>query len=616
MNSRRRAAMAGLLLCGFLFGLVAGCGWEPGSPPNPPGGRTGPSSTGPAGDSAAGSSTKLAGPSPDRNADVLTRDPLGESVRKVVYLDQGWSPGDSQRYYFTSQGSQILPYDWFLVLEQPENDQFFRDQENMLKFRYLIQKPDSMNPDGLPVGFAKDNGRDRTWLGFTCAACHAGEIHYKGIAYRIDGGPALSDTTGLLRTLTEALNATRDQDAKFNRFATKVLKGHDDLSARSALKEQLTAIIDRRKGYNARNFPPGNVAGNGRIDAFGAILNEVFHHAMRDKDVTSNTTNTQPANAPVSLPFLWDTPQHDIVQWNGAARNSPPVIGSLGRNVGEVLGVFGDFEIPENPTLLGYRSSVQVQHLKDLEDWISTLWSPQWPGDFPEIDTAKRDQGQVIYDKFCVECHAPIDRKDPRRKVKAKMFGAGTDPLMANNFANRRGKSGKLEGSYSRFFSLIPASIKIGPEAAGADMLGNAVIGTIVGSAFPAPKDQLTAIDLAFRPVETRAISPTPEKGPPYKGRPLNGIWATAPYLHNGSVPTLYDLLKPAAERPKSFSVGNREFDADKVGFKTDAKGFYTFRVVDESGKEIPGNSNAGHEYGAKLSEDERGQLLEYLKSL
>jgi hypothetical protein len=217
----------------------------------------------------------------------------------------------------------------------------------------------------------------------------------------------------------------------------------------------LTAIIDRREGYNARHFPPGNVAGNGRIDAFGAILNEVFHHAMRDKDVTLNTTNTQPTNAPVSLPFLWDTPQHDIVQWNGAARNSPPVIGSLGRNVGEVLGVFGDFEIPENPTLLGYRSSVQVQHLKELEEWISTLWSPQWPGDFPAIDASKRDQGKVIYDKFCVECHARIDRKDPRRKVKAKMFGAGTDPLMANNFTNRRGKSGKLHGDWSERWAKL-----------------------------------------------------------------------------------------------------------------------------------------------------------------
>ena len=257
-NPGRRVGMAGLLLNGFFFGLVVGCGWEPGSSVSRPGGPpTSPSSTGPAGGSAAGSSTKLAGPSPDRNADGLTRDPLGESVQKVVYLDQGWSPGDSRRYYFTSQGSQILPYDWFLVLEQPENDQLFRDQKNLLKFRYLVQQPDSMNPDGLPVGFAKDNGRDRTWLGFTCAACHTGEIHYKEIAYRIDGGPALSDTTGFLRTLTEALKATRDQEAKFDRFAKSVLKGQDDLRARSALKAQVSGNHRPPRRLQRAKLSPG-----------------------------------------------------------------------------------------------------------------------------------------------------------------------------------------------------------------------------------------------------------------------------------------------------------------------------------------------------------------------
>jgi hypothetical protein len=473
-----------------------------------------------------------------------------------------------------------------------------------------------MNPDGLPVGFVRDTGRDRQWLGFTCAACHTNEIHYKGVAYRIDGGAALSDTTGLLRSLVQALKATRDQEAKFDRFAKKILSGQDNLSARAALREKLTIIIDRREGYNARNFPTEEVAGNGRIDAFGAILNEVFHHAMRAQDVTSNTSNTQPANAPVSIPFIWDAPQHDRLQWNGAARNSPPIIGALGRNVGEVLGVFGDFEIPDNPTLLGYRSSVQVQNLKAMEEWISTLWSPQWPSEFPPIDTGKRDLGKAVYNRLCVECHAPIDRKDPNRKIEAKMFGTGTDPMMATNFIKRRGKAGKLEGSHSRFFPLVPGSTKIQAEASGAELLGNAAIGTIIGSAFSAPQDQLTAIDLAFSPQRARTVSRYVEKGPPYKGRPLNGIWATAPYLHNGSVPTLLDLLHPAEKRPKSFSVGNREFDPDKVGFKTDAKGFYIYRVVDESGNIIPGNSNAGHEYGATLSADDRLHLLEYLKSL
>jgi hypothetical protein len=57
-----------------------------------------------------------------------------------------------------------------------------------------------------------------------------------------------------------------------------------------------------------------------------------------------------------------------------------------------------------------------------------------------------------------------------------------------------------------------------------------------------------------------------------YKARPLDGIWATAPYLHNGSVPTLYHLLLPPAERPKSFWLGSRDYDAEKVGYVWESK--------------------------------------------
>jgi hypothetical protein len=94
-----------------------------------------------------------------------------------------------------------------------------------------------------------------------------------------------------------------------------------------------------------------------------------------------------------------------------------------------------------------------------------------------------------------------------------------------------------------------------------------------------------------------------------YKARPLNGIWATAPYLHNGSVPNLAELLKPAAQRVKTFRVGSREFDPVNVGFKDDP----SQPLFDTSGE---GNANSGHEFGAALSPDERRQLLEYLKSL
>jgi hypothetical protein len=116
-----------------------------------------------------------------------------------------------------------------------------------------------------------------------------------------------------------------------------------------------------------------------------------------------------------------------------------------------------------------------------------------------------------------------------------------------------------------------------------------------------------------------------------YKARPLNGIWATAPYLHNGSVPSLYDLLLPKKRpgdpadgeyRPDTFVVGSREFEPDKVGLRHSG---YAGFVFDTS---IPGNSNAGHEYTSGrtaqpdgrilpvLDKEARLDLLEYIKTL
>jgi hypothetical protein len=116
-----------------------------------------------------------------------------------------------------------------------------------------------------------------------------------------------------------------------------------------------------------------------------------------------------------------------------------------------------------------------------------------------------------------------------------------------------------------------------------------------------------------------------------YKARSLNGIWATAPYLHNGSVPTLYDLLLPkklpgdpdAGEyRPDKFEVGSREFDPEKVGMRSAGYEGFHFNVIHV------GNSNAGHDYGTRrrslgndrfeeaLTREQRLDLLEYLKSL
>jgi hypothetical protein len=122
-------------------------------------------------------------------------------------------------------------------------------------------------------------------------------------------------------------------------------------------------------------------------------------------------------------------------------------------------------------------------------------------------------------------------------------------------------------------------------------------------------------------------IADLPQVVAGYKPRPLAGIWATPPFLHNGSVPTVYDLLSPVAERPATFAMGSREFDPVRMGLKQPASGrWFTFDTS------RPGNYNTGHEFnagyvewtpgsppqggliGPLLSHDERMAIIEHLK--
>ncbi len=562
-------------------------------------------------------------PGPSRDAYPARNDPLGEPVDNVVYLDQGWSPTESLRFYFTSQGSQIIPYDWFLALEQADSQALFRDNQNILKYRYLPQLPDAKNPDGLPVGFVADSGIGRKWLGLTCAACHTNEIRYGTTAYRVDGAPTQGDVRAFLSGLITAMQATRDDPNKFVRFAARVLGARSNPASQLLLKAQLAATIDNRIAYNLRNFPGYNPrepapapADYARLDAVGAIVNEVYYHAA--KAPASPTENTKVANAPVSYPCIWDTPFQELEQWIGIAKSGGALdVLSLSRNVGEVLGVFADFVIPNNPSPLGYSSSVKVLNLVELEKQLKGLWSPKWPDGFPPIDQADASKGKIIYQQLkCDSCHTLVaNRKDPGRKIVSYMKADQTDPGAYLNFFNRNGPSGKLEGVNVNF---VPFTQKMPANAGAGMMVTNEVIGTILGSLLPAPSDGLSQFSFgAVRPhgvlLEHAMVSVE------YKARPLNGIWATAPYLHNGSVPNLDELLQPAARRSKSFSIGVRTFDPARVGYLTDVPGFPKFNVNDANGNLIVGNSNAGHEgeqYGTNLGADERKQLIEYLKSL
>jgi hypothetical protein len=99
-----------------------------------------------------------------------------------------------------------------------------------------------------------------------------------------------------------------------------------------------------------------------------------------------------------------------------------------------------------------------------------------------------------------------------------------------------------------------------------------------------------------------------------YEARVLKGIWAVAPYLHNGSVVNLAELLKPAAERAKEFKVGPA-YDTETVGLAASQDTAFTLRTTGCEDR-ASGNSHCGHEYGTQLPARDKKALLEYLKTL
>ncbi|TWU49465.1 di-heme-cytochrome C peroxidase [Rubripirellula reticaptiva] len=621
----------------------------------------------------------------------------GDAVDRVVTLKQNWSDEESNWFYNVPQGSRLLPYDWFLHLEQPASVSPFFDPEHIRDLGYIPRNVSADNPDGLPLGFVKDAAYDdgTAGLGLTCAACHTSQINHGRVGYIIDGGPAMGDMQTLMKHLVASLDNTVKQDGKFLRFAGKLFGSDDSEENRKLLRSALQSAASARAGYNTRNFPNEDAEGfgHGRVDAFGAIFNEVSVTFLGISE------NVRPASAPVSYPCLWDAPQHDRVQWNGAAENRTSElgkllfgtvkVGALGRNTGEVLGVFGHAEIEDHELLVPrkYASTVNKANLLEIEDSLERLWSPEWPTAFGAIDKSRKLRGEALFVENCQSCHQAIDRTADDRKVTAMMSDEGTDPAMAMNFG-RTAKTGVLEGrrislsDHERFGSEAPigsllkhlvqrvmlnslpraeiknllvtgkagdeelspgyqntAVIRFGDNSVNVPLdslarIGDATIQISAGNEklnsladmirtkLAADPKVAGALESVVSSQERVTLSQPDDEGSggelrvneatasfAYKARPLNGIWATAPYLHNGSVPTLWELLLPEGKRKPTFHVGSIEFDPVHVGFVDDAR----FPTFDTS---VDGNLNIGHEHGVDLEDDQKLDLIEYLKSL
>jgi hypothetical protein len=630
-----------------------------------------------------------------------------QQSEKIVPVKQGWSEEDKKQWYSLSQGSRLIPLDWLRALKQPGTDgKPFLDPANVEKYRYLINQ---YSKDGLPVGFAIDEQRDslfgvtqmvwkhrqsskEKWVGMNCSACHTQEITYNNSRLRIEGAPTLADFRGFMKSLTDALGETLNQRNKFDRFVADMRgNGHDIDEPK--LKVSLRTLVTWLKEADQANFP-GTVAAYGfaRLDAFGHIFNKVSLGVT----MLGMTQKTNASDAPVSYPFLWNIPQYDKVQWNGIAKKvmlgTALDVGALGRNVGEVTGVFADINWELRETASGvqsvFNSSADVGNLIKLERQLSRLSPPLWStSTFGRIDDPKRDRGREVFidEKrtrpdgslipSCNSCHKSLrrDGNELKRRLNAEMAPLkeiGTDLWMACNAVMYQARVGHLSRNGQSRDEVVPlaqltAAITIGTLTDARNLLkigaSAATVRAKVDESFEKPTRKGGA---KRKPLPAAVLSPdqpersderqkiynacldTPNELLAYKARLLTGIWSTGPFLHNGSVPTLYDLLLPPDKRPKSFPIGTREFDIVRVGFVTREPGCtipekapegtspfasrdtckiaapsgansFEFKTRDVSGKIIDGNSNDGHDYGNEwMSDDDRWALVEYMKGL
>ena len=568
--------------------------------------------------------------------------PTYQQPSELHYLDQ-WSEEQRQTYYYTPQGTTVkgLRYDWFSALEMPFGTEKFARLDYLARFGFLTdpgQRPSDLNPGNLPVGFTRhqDSESGEHFLDISCAACHTGELRYKGQAVRIDGGAALHSLASTVPTLRgggfgQALGMsmafTYYNPLKFRRFAQQVL-GDQYPQGRDQLREDFKQVLDRllATAFNDwhRDLYPTE-EGFGRTDAFGRIANTVFGDVLDD-------ANYRVANAPVSYPQLWDIWKFDWVQWNGSAMQP------MARNVGEALGVGASLHLLDEhgkgvAEADRYASSVRLHDLYTLEETLKRLQPPKWPeAVFGKVDLPLASRGKALYTENCAYCHAPDPKprdqrlapsRDPEWKMRVVPISiVGTDPTTADNIADHRfdiSRLGWTKAELSRLdvklfgSSLDDVDFKSISSAKGLAYITAYVENRAYQDAGIGPR-QRKEMDGYGLPIGVQE-----KRG--YKARPLDGIWATPPFLHNGSVPNLFELLSPVYERQAQFWVGNFEFDPVRVGYRSDK--FPGGFLLDTR---VTGNGNGGHEFrdgcrqegviGRALSPDERLALIEYLKVL
>jgi len=464
-------------------------------------------------------------------------------------------------------------------------------------YRDLFPSPDLSNfgliPDpafGWPVGLSRGPVPHLGGLpavGANCAACHVGEITSSPGAppVRVLGMTSLFDAEAFFGAVIVATFRTADP-ANMKGFLAAYLEVSDPAGGATAQRllstewqrqEQKIATAISADPSGGKDIAPGTLHTiattdlrlNRQVLEQGlnlAMLSRSFLKLFHNMRTALHVPDQPPDKAPpASGPgrndafgllsaVLFDAPQpyapvkYGLV-WNVEQRHWVHWDGNtqspLGRNLLASLGL--------GAPLVGKHGTLDFALIKRQTDLSERIRPPRYPF---AIDEAAAKSGSVHYQALCASCHDGPE-SDRRLHPTAEI---GTDPHRAELFTQLQADR------FNKFLAELETS--------------------------------------GYHPAGEPGIRGTQK----YWAATLAGVWARPPYLHNGSVRTMQELLTPPPARAKSFRRGSHVYDLAQMGY-TD-QGEY---LLDTNS---PGNSNTGHDYATSLSNLQKRELIEYLKTL
>jgi mono/diheme cytochrome c family protein len=483
--------------------------------------------------------------------------------RPVEYSD------DVLHFLYGSTGGERrngIPY-WFWVALPELFPEYLPDKKpghGYSSFGMIYEKGKDPRYD-LPVGTSMRNYRGIDVVYLNCASCHTGTVRDAAGSdpHVVPGMPANTFDLGAWgRFLTDV---PLDQKFSGQRLLDQIAKMEDDPHRRAPKPDFINRLIFRYVAADLMRdqllilrqrlaFIDKNSWGPGRVDTFNAPK-ALLNFPMQHADPKELMGNAD-------FPSIWNQGPRKGMQlhWDG---NNTSVDE---RNLSAAYGTGA------------YPPNLDVQRVLRTAKWLETAQPLPYP--YP-IDAPLAWKGAEIYKEYCAGCHgtreAPFRHSPPQEGEHV-----GTVVPIANIGTDRS----RLD-SYTRALAVNQSTLYAGYEE-----------------------------DWGFdQPYPQRFSHFRKTQG--YANAPLDGIWLRAPYLHNGSVPNLRELLEPSLARTKCFYRGNDVYDPGNVGFvydvaERDGQRFFPFDTTKT------GNHNFGHEgpaYGTSLSPERKRALLEYLKT-